>query len=222
MGFPFVSVSPVDVNVTMPGEETFPLELLVFFIVFYGAMLLFSLAMYILTSLGMYRMAKRRGIHRPWLAWIPVGNMWILGCISDQYQAVVKNKTTNRRGTLMGLYIASLLLAVIYMIFAVGFALSQNFAFLGGFLITFLAILAVSIAFSVFGYMSYFDFYRSADPDNAVLYLVLSIFVSVTAPFLIFLCGKKDGGMPARVEEAPAQLPETQPEEVPQPEAPEE
>ena len=188
----------------------------------YGFIAIVGIVLYILQAVALQTIANRRGIAHSWLAWIPVGNMWILGCISDQYQAVVKNKTTNRRGTLMGLYIASLLLAVIYMIFAVGFALSQNFAFLGGFLITFLAILAVSIAFSVFGYMSYFDFYRSADPDNAVLYLVLSIFVSVTAPFLIFLCGKKDGGMPARVEEAPAQLPETQPEEVPQPEAPEE
>jgi len=207
-------------EVPLPADASWPI--LVFFIGFYLVMLAFCVAMYILTSLGMYRMAKRRGVHRPWLAWIPVGDMWILGCISDQYQAVVKNKTTNRRGILMGLYIAAMLLLAIYMVFAVLFALSQNFALLGGFLIAALAMIAISIAFSVFGYMSYFDYYRSADPDNAVLYLVLSIFVSVTAPFLIFLCGKKDGGMPARVEEAPAQLPEAQPEEVPQPEAPEE
>ena len=51
----------------------------------------FTIAMYVLSAWGMYTIANRRGIHRPWLAWIPVANMWILGSISDQYQLSVKN-----------------------------------------------------------------------------------------------------------------------------------
>ena len=39
---------------------------------------------YVLWSLGVYTIAKRRGIRKPWLSWIPVGNLWILGSISDQ------------------------------------------------------------------------------------------------------------------------------------------
>ena len=62
-------------------------------IVFVGLLVLaLSVVMYVLSSLGMYRIAQRRGIRNPWLSWIPVGNMWILGCISDQYQYLVKGK----------------------------------------------------------------------------------------------------------------------------------
>ena len=65
----------------------------------------FSIVSYILTSLGTYTIAERRGIRHPWLTWIPVGNLWILGSISDQYQYIVKGKIKNRRKALLGLCI---------------------------------------------------------------------------------------------------------------------
>ena len=57
----------------------------------------FSLVCYVLQSYGLYTIANRRGIRNSWLAWVPVGNMWILGSISDQYQYVAKGKVKNRR-----------------------------------------------------------------------------------------------------------------------------
>lgn len=53
---------------------------------------LLSIAMYVLQALGMYAIAKRRGIKNPWLAWIPIGSVWILGSISDDFRM----KTTGR------------------------------------------------------------------------------------------------------------------------------
>ena len=46
----------------------------------------FSIVMYVLNAVGMYRITKRRGIHHAWLAWIPVGCNWLLGsrCLSIQ------------------------------------------------------------------------------------------------------------------------------------------
>jgi hypothetical protein len=32
----------------------------------------------------MYTIAKRRQINHPWMAWVPVVDMYLLGCISDQ------------------------------------------------------------------------------------------------------------------------------------------
>ena len=82
---------------------------------------LFSLAMYILLSLGLYTIAKRRGLNNPWLAWIPFGNVWILGSIADQYQYSVKNKKTSRRKVLLGLQIGLSVVAVILVVAMVAF-----------------------------------------------------------------------------------------------------
>ena len=61
----------------------------------------FSLVLYVLNAVGMYRIAKRRGIHHAWLAWVPIGCNWLLGSISDHYQYVVKQKVTSRRKILL-------------------------------------------------------------------------------------------------------------------------
>ncbi|MDA3844976.1 MAG: hypothetical protein PF505_00330, partial [Vallitaleaceae bacterium] len=54
---------------------------LAFFGFFIIIILLVALAGYVLCSLALMTMATNRGIENPWLAWIPVGNMWILGQI---------------------------------------------------------------------------------------------------------------------------------------------
>jgi hypothetical protein len=71
-----------------------------------------------------------------------------------------------------------------------------------------LPLLAVTVALCVIRYMALYDVYRSLDPNNAVLYLVLSILFSPTEPFFLFFNREKDLGMPPRkrpiVEEEPA------------------
>ena len=66
--------------------------------------------MYVFQSIGLYTIAKRRGIANPGLAWVPVAYSWILGSVSDQYQYVVRGKVCNRRKILLGLAIAGFFL----------------------------------------------------------------------------------------------------------------
>ena len=61
----------------------------------------FSIVMYVLNAVGLYRIAKRRGIHHAWLAWVPIGSNWLLGSISDHYQYVAKQKATSKRKILL-------------------------------------------------------------------------------------------------------------------------
>ena len=64
-----------------------------------------------------------------------------------------------------------------------------------------------SIAYAVFRYMALYDIYKSLDPENCVLFLVLSILFGVTEPFFLFFSREKDGGMPPRkqpVQDAPS------------------
>lgn len=68
---------------------------------------------YVLQALALYTIAKRRGLNKPWLAWIPVVNVWTLGEIADQYQSVANGKTKKKRKVLLGLSIAAMVVAII-------------------------------------------------------------------------------------------------------------
>jgi hypothetical protein len=57
---------------------------------------------------------------------------------------------------------------------------------------------AAHIAYLVIRFMALYDVYRSVDPANSVLYLVLSILFGATEPFFLFFNREKDLGMPPR------------------------
>ena len=177
---------------------------------------LFGIAAYILTSLAIYTISRRRGLKKPWLAWIPVINCWLVGSLSDQYQYVVKGENKNKRKWLIGLSILQLALGLAFavlVLFTVGALIVNNVSDIVGHVVGFLGLLlplaAVAIAVCVIRYMALYDVYRSLDPDNAVLYLVLSILFNPTEPFFLFFNRDKDLGMPPR-----KQQPVYQPEET--------
>ena len=193
-------------------------------IIFYLLMLAFSVVAYVLNAVGMYRIAKRRGIHHAWLAWIPVGDAWLLGSISDHYQYVAKQKTTKRRKVLL---ILSVILFAVCILFGGAVAAlviaETTGAGMGGsilsvalMVISYLAILGLAIASTVFCYIAYFDLFRSCRPEHDVLFLVLGIIFPVTLPFFVFGCSSSDKGMPARrpPQQPSVQIPYTQDEPV--------
>lgn len=154
---------------------------------------LFTLPGYILTGIGLHTIAARRGIDRPWLAWVPGVRFYLAGCISDQYQAMVIGKNKNKRTVLLVLVLV-LLAAFCGMHLAAPAA--GNTAEALPFLLIFLPAWGAGAALAVIFYMALYDIYRSCDPKNAVLFLVLSITVNVTQPFFLFFSRKKDLGFP--------------------------
>lgn len=187
---------------------------------------LLSVLTYVLTALGLYTMASRRGIRKPWLAWIPVIDVWILGSLSDQYRYVVRGEIRSKRKWLLGLGIAEAVMAVAMlgmlcsMLISAVISTTRNVSesylvdMLMGRAMTMvllaLPMLGVSIAKVVLYYMSLYDVYTSCDPQNNVLFLVLSIFFGITRPFFLFFNREKDLGMPPR-----RQTPPPQPEQEP-------
>ncbi len=185
---------------------------------------LLSIAGYVLTALAFYTIAKRRGLKNPWLAWIPGINCWLLGSLSDQYQYVVNHENKSKRKVLLTLYICEIAIYLVMIVLAVimvvqgviGFS-SRGFnedALLGmilgptlGILGLCLPLIGVSIAYMILYYMALYDVYKSLDPSNCVLFLVLSIIFSVTAPFFLFFNRDKDLGMPPRRPEPQPQIP---------------
>ena len=180
--------------------------------------LLFSVAGYVLTSLALYTIARRRGLNNSWLSWVPVINCWIVGSLSDQYQYVVKGKNKGKRKILLILNVLSAVFAVTIAVLAIALAAGAIFShsdaeLMGNIMGPVMAILGmclplagVGIAAMVIRYMAMFDIYRSLDPGNAVLFLVLSIFFGVTEPFFLFFNRNKDEGMPPRRRSGPEKI----------------
>lgn len=197
------------------------------FVMSYLISLIFSLGIslirYVFTSLGYYTLAKRRGINHPWLAWVPLGNMWILGSLSDQYRYVTRGQETNKRKVLLGMDIAALVMAVLLMVLTVNIVIEAipmmdqfnvseaQIASVGvkalGMLAICFVVLVLSIIAMVFMYIAIFDVFRSCDPNSSVLFLVLTILLSIVYPFLVFACRNKDLGMPPRTVTPPVQQP---------------
>lgn len=188
-----------------------------FLLIFLLIILAVAVVAYIFQSLALYTVAKRRMIKNPWLAWLPVGAEWILGSISDQYQYVAKGKIRNRRKILLGLTIASAALSALYEIMntfqvfrVLGEGLSVGWGIMAVLMLLIgLGMIGVGVTMAVFYYIALYDLYRSCDPSNSLLYLLLSIFLGVTMPFIMFACRKLDRGMPPRKETVQALPKET-------------
>ncbi len=175
---------------------------------------------YVLQAMGLYAIAKRRRIRHAWLSWLPVGDAWILGSISDQYQYVVKGNVKNKRKILLVLSLLQWLVSLLAAFFGIlllvrGLGLRFDSYVTNGEVLSLLGILmcllwstllllGLKIALAVVSYMAVFNLYTSCDPINDVIFLLLSIFISGARPILVYICRKKDRGMPRR-KSAPAE-----------------
>lgn len=162
---------------------------------------------------GLCRLAYRRGIRNAWLAWLPIGHSWLLGCVSDQYRYLVKGQDCSKRKLLLGLCVfngiltaASLAISgslgyhVLDLMLSGGspeqLALEPLVMALGA--VVLCAVTVVRIALWVTRYVALYDLYASCVPKWRVLYEILSLLLPITVPFLLYGCRELDGGMPPR------------------------
>lgn len=185
---------------------------------------LIGIATYVLSALGLYTIAKRRGLNHPWLAWIPVASAWIVGSLSDQYRYVVNGENKSKRKVLLTLNIITTVLSLVMVACGIGMVAQALIGAAGGIdeeamvqaaigpllgvLGLYLPLVGVAIAYAVIYYMALYDIFKSLDPGNCVLFLVLSIVFNVTEPFFLFFNRNKDGGMPPRRPEPVCMPPE--------------
>ena len=202
-------------------DEATAVGMALFYLIYFLVMGGISIAAYVFQSVSMYSIANRRGIKNPWLSWVPLGNLWMLGCISDQYRYVAKGQVKNKRKSLLILGIVMSLLAIVVLAVEAMLAIglmdmnylsdSESAAMVVGLIIlavVTLALIALCIAVTVIQYMALYDLFVSCDPNNGVLFLVLSILISMAMPICMFICRKKDGGMPPRKAAAPVFVPQ--------------
>ena len=211
MNFDFDYYGPEIMDAMMPMVST----LIAIYTAVFAIALLFGLVLHVIRALALQGIAKRRGISNGWLAWIPVGQEWIIGSLSDQYKYLTIGKNQSRRKVLLWLNLVALVVGVggtgiclvqtvrglSEMSFGYGFSAESAMPVIVPAVLTMVisvVSMVVGIAAYVFRQMSMYDLYKSCDPKNAVIFLVLGILFSVTEPFFLLACKNKDGGMPPR------------------------
>lgn len=181
---------------------------------------LLAIVLYVIKSLGLYTIAKRRGIGCAWLAWLPVGCEWITGSIADQYRKVTRGKATIRRFIIVAVAIAGIALSAFttsglnenlaelqelaeyaesfdqYMYEEdVMYIFEQLGELLSGFALYAALSAVLSFISKVYWHVCAGDVFASCCPNNATMMLVLSICLPVLEPFFFFCNKEKDAGM---------------------------
>ena len=157
-----------------------------------------SIAVYVFTALSLYTIARRRGISAPWLAWVPVANLWVLGSISDQYRYLTQGQMKHKRVTLLIWECVSWAMIAGVVVSAFLAVAGESVQAIVTLLSLVLVMLVVAIVYVVLYFMALYDVYASCDPQNAALYLVLSIFFRFLVPVFLFISRDIEKGMPPR------------------------
>jgi hypothetical protein len=118
---------------------------------------------YILASIGLYKLAFNQRIENPWLAWIPIANLYILG-------KLIKN-----------LKIDTLEIPSIELFLPLGLVAVMMFRYIP--LIGWL----ISIAYTVLCIFAVYRLYKIYRPTQAVLWVVLSVVLPFMGPIFIFI-----------------------------------
>ncbi len=176
------------------------------FLIVFGILLVYvgiigvCIADYIMSSLGLYRLASRRGITKPWLAWIPVANAWTVGAIVDEYDEKQGfcRKWRCALLTLSIIVVGGIILgysAMLGLVFSQMDNTSLNMAaFLGVFVPSYIIILAAALcAMALVACQSVclFKIYESTVPEKAVKYLILSMLVPLAEAICLLRCADK-------------------------------
>ena len=193
--------------ITGSGAER--MEAFAIFASIYAIMLLvfaaIGLTIYILRSIALTRLSQNRGFNNPWIGWIPFCSGYALGRISDDIN-IKRGKTTNHRKILLGTNIAVGALELIglgVMIPAIVSLIQHSINYgssnadaavaapvlAGCFLIMIGAI--VAIVYAVFNYIALYNVFKDYAPNNAVLYLVLSLLVGGSDTIILFIIRNK-------------------------------
>lgn len=178
-----------------------------FFTFFIGAIAVsavIGIAIYLLESISVYKMAKSAEIKNPWLAFIPVANDWVFGTLAEKYKK--KNGTKSARfgiilPVLEGIVLIETIALTIFTVISIkeitGYALDavntssemapEQFMSLIPVIILYFALMAVAFAYAVVFFIALWRVYSSFDKSNATLYIVLSVVFTISVPIILFI-----------------------------------
>jgi hypothetical protein len=122
-----------------------------------------GIAMYVLASLGLYKLAANQGIENPWLAWIPIANLYVLGRLIKN----LKIQSYDIPNIELVLPIGSVAIMILGNIPVIGWI--------------------IQLVYAVLFLFAIHKLYKMYRPDSAVLWLVLSIILPFMGPIFIYM-----------------------------------
>ncbi|WP_411682743.1 hypothetical protein [Clostridium thailandense] len=125
--------------------------------------LILSIALYVLSSIGLYKLAINQHIGNPWIAWIPIANLYILGSIIK----IIKIDSYEILKLELVLPIGCLLSILLNPIPLIGWIFS--------------------IVYFVLFLISVFKLFKLYRPSQAAIWLVISIILPFMGPIFIFI-----------------------------------
>ncbi|MBP7176464.1 MAG: hypothetical protein KBA53_09695 [Thermoclostridium sp.] len=126
-----------------------------------------GIAFYIFFAFSLFKLAQKRGLDMPWLAWIPIAQFYLIG----KMVKTVKISTFEVPSLEIVLPVAMLANVILGSIPVIGFIIN-------------LAAIALML-------LSLFNLYKQYVPEQAVLYTVLSI-LGIPVPFFFLKFSKMD------------------------------
>ncbi len=188
---------------TITSSENLALGVIFAFVFIYLLLFGILIATYILQSLSLHTLARRRGIASPWLAWLPYGNYWIIGSLARDYdkQNNIQRRWDKTLLTLSIVFSASYLIIYFAVIFGTIIAMlnmdaatmpeDTAVAIVLIVFSSFIPIMIIATALQIITYICFFKIFESTVPEKALKYFLLSLLVPFAQPICLFLCRNK-------------------------------
>lgn len=147
--------------------------------------ILLNLPVDILSSYAVFRIGQGVGLRSAWLAWIPVGNLWVMGCIADDYQKLVKGRKSYLRWILP---LHGVWAVLLWFVSCTHGPMAEVLLSLAD------RVLLIPVLLSIGGivavYTTLHRVYCYSSKRDATSYTVLGVLFSVTTPFCLWRAAK--------------------------------
>lgn len=168
-----------------------------------------AVVLLVLSRMGLFLLARRRGLSGAGTVWLPIGDQIMLVRLSDQYRCRFAGQTKYRKlpvivtemAFVVSNYLAMGWIALFLMVLmltsgTVVFALSSPGTEMMAFFLTgvvlLLFLLGVTILRTLINSRLMMDVYRSCQRKTAATWLILGILFPFLKPVFLFLCAKNE------------------------------
>ena len=148
---------------------------------------LLNLPVDVISAYALYRIGRGLGLRSAWVAWIPGGCLWVMGCLADDYQKTFKGRKGYFRWILL---LHGLLAVLLWLASGERGALGRLLLSLAdGWLLLPMVLLGIGGVVAV--YMALYRVYRYALNKNAAVFTALGVVYSIPTPFFLLHTAKQ-------------------------------
>lgn len=184
---------------------------------FLAVAIIYVVAAYLLNAFAICKMSENLNLKNPKFSFIPIVNAFCLGRIAEIRQKSDVKQAPKYSIILLVLKIASAIMAVVLLVTAINSVIeiltyannalegnepmtAEMFKSAGTVLTVYIATLTIAVVTAVVNYICLWRIFNLFEAKNAVLYLVVSIIISIFGPIFLFTLRKKEANI-AEIEE---------------------